>query len=743
MTDKDNTSMNQKEYQAILNALNRNYLEAKVKPESCKYQRYRNTVDELAALQNKALKHSQMNKEMNRIRSRLNTFVKQSAYAKSYSGEFRHEYERGMKIVPSLIEKLAMWEYKTYQEFIGHNPKAPSIEDLMSLPACEKAVRHMSFVKIAQIIYVEESIKSNIALLIPEHPKDEYPLARKLRRHFVIHYGFTNTGKTYHALVRLKQAETGVYLSPLRLLALEVQENLNASGVPCSLLTGEEEDIVPDARHMSSTVEKLNIQARYDVCVIDECQMIGDSQRGFAWTRAILGVQAEEIHLCTAPEALDLLKLIIEECGETYEVVEHTRNTELIYVHEKYSMEKDVEKGDALVVFSKKDVLSIASELFNHDIQASVIYGALPYNTRKKQLERFMNGETKVVVATDAIGMGLNLPIRRVIFMSDEKFDGTDVRRLQPNEVKQIAGRAGRRGIYDVGYVLTNEKCTDIDLLLIEPNAKVQKAYLGFSEILLTIEADIMDVLKIWANMRTSALYTKTDITRTLYLINELRTRGMNFSKGDLLKLTNIPFSEDNQAVFSLWLQYCIRYKNGMDIPMPRPESNDLYALEDYYKCLDLKYSFSKTMGTPYSLPLIREKKQETADKINEILISEISSHGKTCRSCGVHLSWDYPYGICEKCFQRSNSQYHYRYGRDTENENDSRNIKAANDQVKNISQADQTAKPGRTEKATQSGETEKSKKTGRKSPVTRPHGGRKTGRSRNSRPKQGGSLHH
>jgi hypothetical protein len=214
LSDKENAIANREEYQVIVDALTRNYLETKVKPESCKYLRYRNTVDELAAMQGKTSKASQQNKDMNKIRRRLNTFVKQSAFAKNYTGEFRHEYDRGMKIVPELIEKLAKWEYRTYEEFLQNDPKAPPVSVMMLLPACDKAVKHMSFVKIAQIIYVEENIKSNISMLIPEQPMDEYPMARRLKRHFVIHYGFTNTGKTYHALLRLKEAESGAYLSP-------------------------------------------------------------------------------------------------------------------------------------------------------------------------------------------------------------------------------------------------------------------------------------------------------------------------------------------------------------------------------------------------------------------------------------------------------------------------------------------------------------------------------------------------
>lgn len=144
--------------------------------------------------------------------------------------------------------------------------------------------------------YVPEIISHDLTRLLAVDPKNEYPEARMMRREFQIHVSGTNTGKTYQSLQRLKGAKTGVYLAPLRLLALEVQERMLEDGVVCSMLTGEEEDIREGATHISSTVEKLNVRQEFDVAVIDECQMINDTQRGYAWTRAILGVRAKEIH---------------------------------------------------------------------------------------------------------------------------------------------------------------------------------------------------------------------------------------------------------------------------------------------------------------------------------------------------------------------------------------------------------------------------------------------------------------
>ena len=168
--------------------------------------------------------------------------------------------------------------------------------------------------------YVPQAIRTSLSLLIALDPKDEYPEARALRRHFILHLGGTNTGKTYAGFQRLRAAGTGCYLAPLRLLALEAQETLLKAGVECGLSTGEEEDLREEDTHVASTAEKLDLHRRWDVAVVDECQMIADRQRGYAWTRAILGVLAPEVHLCAAPEAKDVLIQLIESCGDTYEV---------------------------------------------------------------------------------------------------------------------------------------------------------------------------------------------------------------------------------------------------------------------------------------------------------------------------------------------------------------------------------------------------------------------------------------
>lgn len=498
--------------------------------------------------------------------------------------------------------------------------------------------------------YVPKYIQAPLEQLIEGDPKDEYPAARLMERHFVIHVGGTNTGKTYQSIRRLMEAESGVYLAPLRLLACEIQDTLNQNGVPCSLLTGEEEDILPFSRHIASTVEKLDLYEQYEVCVIDECQMIADRERGFAWTRAVLGCQAEELHLCTAPEGLDILLKLIESCGDTVEVHEHQRTTALEYQPEPIAL-SETEPGDALIAFSKKSVLEYADRMNANGHPTSIIYGALPYPARKMQMERFLRHETELLVATDAIGMGLNLPIRRVLFTTDKKFDGRESRTLRPAEVQQIAGRAGRMGLYDVGFVGSLTGSEVIAEGLRTPVPPIEKAMLGFSDLVLRVEHDLLEVLKVWNAMPTIEPYQKMDIGSYIWIIEKLKERGIELSKTEYLRAASIPFEEKSDELLERFLEYCAAFSRGdLSIKAPRLRYDSLDSLELYCKELDLYYSFSRAFGYEIDLDWLHAEKEGSAARINEILITQIRKKGNSCRRCHKPLRWDYPFRICQQC---------------------------------------------------------------------------------------------
>lgn len=180
--------------------------------------------------------------------------------------------------------------------------------------------------------------------------------------------------------------------------------------------------------------------------------MIDNDQRGAAWTRAVLALKSKEIHICGAINVKDLLIEIIEDCGEEYEIIEYKRDIPLVMEDNSFVYQSTCD-GDALVTFSKKKVLELAYHYSSLGKKVSIIYGDLPPEVRKKQYNQFINKESTILITTDAIGMGVNLPIKRIIFMDIKKFDGNEIRYLTSQEVKQIAGRAGRKGIYEVGYV--------------------------------------------------------------------------------------------------------------------------------------------------------------------------------------------------------------------------------------------------------------------------------------------------
>eukprot|EP00899_Mesostigma_viride_P003616 jgi/Mesvir1/13255/Mv12234-RA.1 len=277
-----------------------------------------------------------------------------------------------------------------------------------------------------------------------------FPLARAVRRHIIYHAGPTNSGKTYEALCALKEARSGVYLGPLRLLAMEVFDKLNAEGVYCGLQTGQEKFDVPFARHMSCTIETASVDRIMDVAVIDEIQMMADPQRGSAWTRALLGVPADVVHVCGDASVVELVRKLAATCGDTFQLRTYKRFSPLMLARRSLGGDFSlIRPGDCVVAFSRRDIFAIKKEVeAATGIRSCVVYGALPPEVRREQANLFNapgNG-FDVLVASDAIGMGLNLNIRRVIFHSLRKHNGRAVGDVPPSMVRQIAGRAGRRG---------------------------------------------------------------------------------------------------------------------------------------------------------------------------------------------------------------------------------------------------------------------------------------------------------
>ena len=279
-----------------------------------------------------------------------------------------------------------------------------------------------------------------------------FPLAHALPRKATVILGPTNSGKTYRAVQLLKASKTGAYWGPLRLLALEIQERLNEDGVACSLLTGEERVLIPGAGHVASTIEMMQSDVEIETVVIDEVQMLADKDRGWAWTQAIVGCPTKHLVLVGSPDIWEVLRGLLERLGIEHELIKCER-LQPLYVEKEACRIEDAKPGDAFVVFSRKDVFFYQEMLAKRGLSTAIIYGALGPEVRRSEAQRFRSGEAKVLIATDAIGMGLNLPIARIVFTTMEKFDGIEVSAIDPSLVKQIAGRAGRFGQFADGHV--------------------------------------------------------------------------------------------------------------------------------------------------------------------------------------------------------------------------------------------------------------------------------------------------
>ena len=253
--------------------------------------------------------------------------------------------------------------------------------------------------------------------------------------------GPTNTGKTHRAVTRMLEHESGMIGLPLRLLAREVYDRVTAKigEARVALVTGEEKRVPRRPDYWVCTVEAMPVDVEVDFLAVDEIQLAADDQRGHVFTERLLGGRGRKE---TWFLGASTIRPLLTELLPTARVVEHPRFSRLSFAGaDKIGR---LPPKSALVGFSAQQVYETAERVRRHHGGAAVVLGALSPRTRNAQVAMFQAGEVDYLVATDAIGMGLNLDIAHVGFLSLRKFDGKEVRELEAAELGQIAGRAGR-----------------------------------------------------------------------------------------------------------------------------------------------------------------------------------------------------------------------------------------------------------------------------------------------------------
>lgn len=253
--------------------------------------------------------------------------------------------------------------------------------------------------------------------------------------------GPTNTGKTHRAIERMLEFESGMLGFPLRLLAREVYDRVCASvgRDQVALVTGEEKIVPRGARYFVCTVEAMPMSRPVEFLAVDEIQLAAHEQRGHLFTERLLDARGEKE---TWFLGSDSMRAVLRDLIPTSQVSTFTRLSRLTYAG-AHNLPK-VPPRSAIVAFSLPEVYALAERIRARRGGAAVVAGALSPRTRNAQVAMFQEGAVDYLVATDAIGMGLNLDVRHVAFASLRKFDGREVRGLDDAETAQIAGRAGR-----------------------------------------------------------------------------------------------------------------------------------------------------------------------------------------------------------------------------------------------------------------------------------------------------------
>jgi ATP-dependent RNA helicase SUPV3L1/SUV3 len=495
--------------------------------------------------------------------------------------------------------------------------------------------------------------------------------AREIKRTIIYHMGPTNSGKTYHAIEALSKAKSGCYLAPLRLLAGELYDTLNSKGVTTTLLTGEEVIEKEGSTHFSSTIEMARFQETFDCCVIDEIQMITDKQRGWAWTRALVNIHAPEIHVCGDASAYELVKNVADLCGDELVVNNYERMTEL-NVEKKPIVVGQLEKNDALIVFSRRNALRYKRDLEKVGFKVSIVYGRLSPEVRREQARKFDEGETDIIVSTDAISMGMNLPVRRIVFSTLSKYiDGHEFI-ISHSEIKQIAGRAGRFKRFPTGFVTTLSKVegglNEINEALTATLDQSTKCMVGpdldiFNQVNDALEANnlpglkLSEFLRLFHTMDFKAPFFCVQLKEMIELsemVEDTDTEN-NLSTSEIFGFACAPVNQGLLEHVQYYMWILSHYVKNQPIVNEAIDSRsgDIDYLETSIKCVELYQWLARHFDNKnfsFDENGLLENKSEAIERLNGLLSEKIVP---TCSSCGCKLPEKHKFAICEECFSQ------------------------------------------------------------------------------------------
>ena len=270
--------------------------------------------------------------------------------------------------------------------------------------------------------------------------------------------GPTNTGKTHLAIDTMLSFDTGIIGFPLRLLAREVYDKVikKTSLDKVALITGEEKIIPPNAKYYLCTVESMPIDKHLDFVGVDEIQMCADHERGHIFTDRLLNMRGTKLTMLMGSNTI---KNIISKLDEDIEFINRKRLSKLSYVG--YKKISRINRKTAIIAFSAEEVYAIAELIRRQKGGAAIVMGSLSPKTRNAQVKLYQSGDVDFLVATDAIGMGINMDLDHIYFSNLKKFDGKKLRKLNLSEIGQIAGRAGRY-LNDGSFGITGE-CKEIN----------------------------------------------------------------------------------------------------------------------------------------------------------------------------------------------------------------------------------------------------------------------------------------